>query len=300
MTQKKFMELLTRNLRKYFSPEEYDIQGDLFLKNNDTKRHGIVIRRIGKTVAPTIYIDHFYEDYIKKKCTIEEIAFQIQQILCGFDEKEESCLSFSADFEDCRPNIIYRLISLEKNHEYLSVIPHIPFLNLAILFVVVHELSEEGLESICITRQLQDKWNVSTKELYQIAAANTPRLLPPSISTMAHAIETFFGEETRELLENEKPIPHIYIVSNQYGINGATSLLYENLIQDLADEKQQNFYILPSSIHEILLIPDVTPGALSHLSGMVKEINENHVKEDEILSDQAYYYDRFQKRFLIE
>lgn len=299
MTQKKFMELLTQNLRKYFPKEDYEIQGDIFIKNNDTKRYGIVIRQIGGTMAPTIYMDHFYDDYVKKKCTVEEIALQIRQIMQGFDEKEYTYQSFSADYEDCRPKIIYRLVSLERNREYLSGIPHLPFLNLAIIFVVVHRLSEEGLESICITNELQSKWDVSTKDLYQLAAMNTPRLLQPSISTMAHAIENFFGEEARELLEEEKPIPHIYIVSNQYGINGATSLLYENLIHDLAEQQQQNFYILPSSIHEILLIPDISQGALPHLSQIVKEINEKHVRGDEILSDSAYYYDRIEKKFIM-
>lgn len=299
MTQKKFMELLTQNLIEYFPKEDYEIQGDIFIKNNDTKRYGIVIRQIGGTIAPTIYMDHFYDDYIKKKCTVEEIALQIRQIMQGFDEKEYTYQSFSASYEDCRPKIIYRLVSLERNREYLSGIPHLPFLNLAIIFVVVHRLSEEGLESICITNELQSKWDVSTKDLYRLAAMNTPRLLQPSISTMAHAIENFFGEAARELLEEEKPIPHIYIVSNQYGINGATSLLYENLIHDLAEQKQQNFYILPSSIHEILLIPDISPGALQHLSQIVKEINEKHVRGDEILSDSAYYYDRIEKKFVM-
>lgn len=297
MTQKNFMELLTRKLGEYFPKEKYVIQSDLFIKNNDTKRYGIVIHPIGGTVAPTIYIDHFYDDYMKKKGTIEEIAFQIRQIMQGFEESEDTYQAFSANYEDCRPQIIYRLISREKNQEYLSGIPHVPFLNLAIIFVIVHQLSEEGLESICITNELQNKWEVSTKDLYQIAASNTPRLLPPSISTMAHAIENFFGEAARELLEDEKPIPHLYIISNQYGINGATSLLYEHFIQNLAEEKQQNFYVLPSSIHEILLIPDISQGALPHLSQMVKEINEKHVREDEILSDCAYYYDRIEKRF---
>lgn len=299
MTQKKFMELLTRELRKYFSEEEYEIEGDVFLKINDTKRLGLVIRKIGETIAPTVYIDHFYDDYIKKKCTLEEIASQLWQVVCGFDAREDAYQSFSVELEDCREKIIFRLISQEKNSAYLTHLPHLPFLNLAIIFVVVHQLSDQGLESICITNELQKKWNISTKDLYTLAAENTPRLLPPSMNTMAQTIESFFGEETKEYLESEKPIPHIYIISNKYGINGASTLLYEGFIQHIAEEKEQNFYILPSSIHEILLIPDTVQGILPRLSEMVRDINENHVRTDEILSDQAYYYDRTEKRFLM-
>lgn len=299
MTQKKFMELLTQELRTYFSEEEYEIKDDVFLKINDTKRPGLVIRKIGETVAPTVYIDHFYDDYIKKKCTLEEIASQIRLLVCGFDEREEAYRSFSVELDDCREKIIYRLISQEKNRAYLTHLPHLPFLNLAIIFVIVHQLSDQGLESICITKDLQKKWDISTKDLYTLAAENTPRLFPPSINTMAQTIESIFGEETKEHFENDKMMPHICIISNKYGINGASTLLYEGFIQHIAEEKGQNFYILPSSIHEILMIPDTVKGMLPRLSEMVKNINENHVHTDEILSDQAYYYDRTKKRFFM-
>lgn len=299
MTQKKFMELLIPELRAYFSEEEYEIEGDVFLKTNDTKRWGIIIRKIGEPVAPTVYIDHFYEDYCRKKCTLEEIVSQIQTVVCGFDVREDSYQSFSVELEDCRERIIYRLISKDKNNAYLTQLPHLSFLNLAIIFVIVHRLSDQGLESICITNDLQKKWGLSEKDLYAIAKENTPRLMPPSISTMAQAIESFLGEETRKYIESEKPIPHVYVISNKYGINGATTLLYEGFIQQIAEEDDQNFYILPSSVHEVLLIPDMADGLLPKLSEMVADINENHVQTDEILSDQAYYYDRTRQKFSV-
>ncbi len=299
MTIKHFIELLTQELEHYFPPEDYELRSDQFLKNNDTNRHGIVIKRIRGNIAPTVYVDHFFEDYLKKKNTIEEIACQIQAAIHSFDQKEERYRDFSAEFDDCKPKIIYRLVSREKNTSYLASMPHLPFLNLAIIFLIVHQLSEEGLESVCITNDLQKKWNISTKELYVIAARNTPRLFPPSIDTMEHTIEKIFNSPFDTLVSSGRPISPMYILSNQYGINGAAVLLYENLIQEFAEQEQCNFYILPSSIHEILLIPDISEKSLSYLSQMVREINRKHVKEDEILSDCAYYYDREEKRFLL-
>ena len=143
------------------------------------------------------------------------------------------------------------------------------------------------------------KWNISTKDLFALAAENTPRFLPPDIDTMAHTIETLFGEFANDILESDDMAPHIYILSNQYRINGAATLLYEGLIQELADQMNCNLYVLPSSIHELLLIPDASGKSLEGLSQMVKDINENHVKEEEILSDRAYYYNREEKRFFL-
>lgn len=299
MTKKIFMELLTEELRKHFPPDEYELNGDVFLKNNDTKRHGIVIRRIGGVIAPTVYIDHFYSDYCKKKNTVEEIAFQIYMAIKGFDVQEDQYRTFSADFQTCKEKIIYRLVSKERNETYLAGIPHLPFLDLAVVFLIVHHLSEDGLESICVTNELQKKWNISTKDLFSLAAENTPRILPPDIDTMAHTIETLFGEFANDILESDDMAPHIYILSNHYRINGAATLLYEGLIQELADQMNCNLYVLPSSIHELLLIPDANGKSLEGLSRMVKDINENHVKEEEILSDRAYYYNREEKRFFL-
>lgn len=299
MTKRTFMELLTQELTRYFSPEDYTIYGDVFVKNNDTKRHGIVIKRIEGKIAPTVYIDHLYDDYSNKKSTLEEIALQIQAVVRGFDEYEDKYRSFSAEFDDCRSKIVYRLVSSKKNRAFLSGIPHLPFLNLAIIFSIVHQLSEEGLESVCITNELQKKWNISTRDLYLLAAENTPKLLPANIDTMAHALDSFRGDLYKKLDESDKPIPHIYIVSNDYGINGAAVLLYENLVQKIAEKEQRNLYIVPSSIHEILIIPENDSNSLSHLSEMINEVNHNHVREDEILSDRAYYYDREEKKFIL-
>lgn len=300
MTKKVFMELLIKELEKHFPTSEYELKSDTFLKNNDTMRYGIIVRRMGGNIAPTVYIDHFYEDYCNKKNTIDEIAYQIYLALIGVDEQENSYYTVSVDFENCKEKIIYKLISKEKNAVYLSGIPHLPFLDMAIIFLIVHRLSDEGMESICITNELQEKWNVSTKELFELSKKNTPAFLPPIIDTMAHTIESFFGSMGKEILESDKMVPSIYILSNQYRINGATTLLYENLIQKLAEELKSNLYILPSSIHEILLLPDDSEKSLDCLSNMVKDINENHVREEEILSDHAYYYNRVEKRFFLQ
>lgn len=299
MTKRTFMKLLTQELTKYFPPEAYTIHSDVFVKNNDTRRHGIIIRRIEGKVAPTVYIDSLYDDYSNKKCTLEETALQIQAVVRGIDQYEGRYGSFSAELEDCRSKIIYRLVSQEKNEAYLSGIPHLPFLNLAIIFSVVHQLSEEGLESVCITNELQKKWGISTRDLYLLAAENTARILPANIDTMAHMLEAYREDLCRKLEESDHLIPHIYIVSNDYGINGAAVLLYENLIQSIAEKEKHNLFIVPSSIHEILIIPDHGTNSLSHLSEMIQEVNKKHVREDEILSDRAYYYDREEKKFIL-
>ena len=87
-------------------------------------------------------------------------------------------------------------------------------------------------------------------------------------------------------------------MTNKYQINGASVLLYNGLLDGLAEKLGTDLYVIPSSIHELIIMPAEDGSlSLSKLSDMVKEINENHVKEEEILSDCAYYYDHKQKSF---
>ena len=296
MTKEQFVTQLTQHLYPFFPEEEYTIRNDVFTKNNSTRHHGIVIQRKGEDVAPTIYVDNFYEDHLHKKITIKEIAERIRQVMNGFAMQVDRYQNFSVKWPDCRDKIIYRLISKERNEDRLAKIPHIPFLNLAIVFYIVYNISEQGLESICITEELRENWNVSTKELLQLAKKNTPLMFPSKIETMESALCNYLG--CQHILPEDEDVPMMYIFTNEMGINGATVMIYEDLIENFAEEQQSDLYVLPSSIHEILVVPDSGGRPLSELSDMVKDINREHVLEEEILSDCAYYYDRSEKRII--
>lgn len=246
MTKEQFVTQLIHHLEGIFPQEEYRIRSDIFVKNNSTKRYGLIIQKRTEQVHPTIYVDDFFEDYLHKKITLSEISERIQQIMKGVSEQVERYSKFSIEWPDCQSKVTYRLISMERNKELLSCIPHIPFLNLAIVFSLVYQVSEQGLESICITQELQDKWKVSTKELFQQSEKNTIRLFEPHIETMENVLYNYLGYKPCI----EEQIPSIYIFSNKMGINGATVLIYKDLIHNFAKKMQSNLYIIPSSIHE--------------------------------------------------
>ena len=63
MTKQNFMEQLIEELYRYFSPEQYQLEGSVLLKNNDTKRYAILLKKIEGTVSPTIYLDNFYSEF---------------------------------------------------------------------------------------------------------------------------------------------------------------------------------------------------------------------------------------------
>lgn len=300
MTKQDFMEQLIEELYRYFSPEQYQLEGSVLLKNNDTKRYAILLKKIEGTVSPTIYLDNFYSEFEHGRTTISETASHIYEQMHDFEDKIEAYQEFSAELSDCSNKKTYRLVSKERNKQFLESVPHLPFLNMAVVFYIIHHVSKEGMESICVTNELAGKWGLSAKSLYIIAEKNTPILLPPVIDTMEHTLELLMGEINCAIEpagDSNKPIP-MHIMTNKYQINGASVLLYHGLLDGLAEKLGTDLYVIPSSIHELIIMPAEDGSlSLSKLSDMVKEINENHVKEEEILSDCAYYYDHKEKSF---
>lgn len=228
MTKQDFMEQLIEELYRYFSPEQYQLEGSVLLKNNDTKRYAILLKKIEGTVSPTIYLDNFYSEFEHGRTTISETASHIYEQMHDFEDKIEAYQEFSVELSDCSNKITYRLVSKERNKQFLESVPHLPFLNMAVVFYIIHHVSKEGMESICVTNELAGKWGLSAKSLYIIAEKNTPILLPPVIDTMEHTLELLMGEINCAIEpagDSNKPIP-MHIMTNKYQINGASVLLY--------------------------------------------------------------------------
>ena len=160
-------------------------------------------------------------------------------------------------------------------------------------FYIIHHVSKEGMESICVTNELAGKWGLSAKSLYIIAEKNTPILLPPIIDTMEHTLELLMGEincAIEPAKDSNKPIP-MHIMTNKYQINGASVLLYHGLLDGLAEKLGTDLYVIPSSIHEVILVPE-SGTEDTNLNDMVAEVNHTQVDPKEVLADHVYYYDR--------
>lgn len=279
-------------------------------KNNGVKMEGLVIREKGERVAPTIYLNCFYERFLQGM-EIEDVIKEIYTIYKSCKNHPLEDAEFFSDYEQVKKRVVYKLIHKERNRKLLEDVPYIPYLDLAIVFYCIVFRQEYGNATILIHKEHIKMWNVTVEELYEQASRNTPVLLPYFIKS----IEEIMGEQFEEKLPKEgkeyvrkamdavKPASgqiSMYVLSNQEKLYGAASILYPNLLKNFAIACGRDFYILPSSVHEVILVPEYDSRDLEGMSEMVKEINELEVAEEEILSDHAYYYDKEEERILLE
>ena len=88
----------------------------------------------------------------------------------------------------------------------------------------------------------------------------------------------------------------MYILTNTEKLHGAACILYQQLLEEFAKKVNDNLYILPSSVHEIIMIPASFAGKASELRQMVEEINATQVEEEEVLSDSVYFFNRLTRK----
>lgn len=261
----------------------YEVSTTTVLKNNDTRLTGIIIKESGTNIFPTIYLDDLAEAYQDGY----PLDYCIDKILQLYEEHKCTASFDTSDFlnsSSIKKRIYFTLVNTNKNRERLLSIPHMEIMDLSIIFKVLVNSDQLGTASVTVCDSLLESWNITTKELYSIALANTERLFPSQILNICEILEKT-GVPTPSGLH----IP-MYVLSNINRLNGASCILYENVLKNFSRKICSSLYILPSSTHEVILLPANDSPVEKDLVEMVKEVNATEVREDEILSDNVYFY----------
>lgn len=289
------------------SPENIEVQLIDVPKNNGVRHDAFIFYEDQVQLPPTIYVQQYYQEF----CRGKDLSSLAKNILDHLERLKKETpykdfLSNNNSFEQVRDRIIYRLVNFEKNKEALQSKPHIRFLDLAITFYCMVKKSSAGVASFSIKNELMELWQVDTSTLYLAALDNMPRLFPPRIRPISDVLKRLFEgmvwDDTSFIeaspddplslkIDHDMALVPMYVMTCEGGINGSGTILYPNILKIFGEKIGKNLLILPSSVHEVLLIPD-SPQSLSltDLSNMVCEINRSQVLPEEILSDHAYRY----------
>lgn len=260
------------------------------VKNNGVKLTGLIIISPNTNVSPTIYLEEYYADMPQK--SFSQIADEIWQIYTGNRLMKEVNLTGFTEWNTAQERIVPKLISYEMNQELLKMVPYDSFLNLAVVFYYIVDVSGEGTATILINNYHLQMWGIRVDVIKERAYRNYHKFYLPIIKNMTDMIKEILGEVPDEMRfsMDSLEIP-MYVVTNQLKFNGATIMLFPEELEKLADKWQCNLYIMPSSIHEIIVLPEFG-GDSESLKSMVCEVNQTCVEREELLSNSVYFYSR--------
>ena len=289
---------------KDFLPESFSdakVSLQVILKNNNLSLTGLIIRKLNNNIAPTLYLENFFERYengTEMYVLLKEIAdtYMAHDVDTPFD------LTAITEFSNCSAHIMPRLINREQNSNMLEQRPYTVFLDIAVVYCIELNNFNTGNASIPISNTLIELWNVSVDELHQLALSN--------LANQQHIIFHSMSEILKEMMfpkllneyngDAEKANQHLsemipdddlmYVLSNQSKVYGATAILDNTTLSNISKQLDNDYYILPSSIHETIIVPYSECIETAQLKIMVEEVNNTEVAPDEILSDTVYIY----------
>lgn len=294
MEYKEFVEYIKMNAG-YIAGEGGNITINHVIKNNGCEMDGLVIMEKGKDIAPTIYLDSFYELYTNGE-NIKNIIRQIEVIY----EQNKNNVTFDVNilkhFDTIKDKIVYKVVNYRSNEKLLEQVPHKRILDLAVVFYCLLGNEYGRSATALIYNNNLKNWNVTIDDVYKAALKNTPDLLHSKISSMAALFEKCGVNVDGEEVDLKDYVPSdMYVLTNESKLNGAACILYENVLYDFAQKLGADLYILPSSVHEVILLPKLSMFEKDELVNMVKEVNTEGVAADEVLSDHVYEYNRTER-----
>ena len=294
MEYKEFVEYIKMNAG-YIAGEGGNITINHVIKNNGCEMDGLVIMEKGKDIAPTIYLDSFYELYTNGE-NIKNIIRQIELIY----EQNKNNVTFDVNilkhFDTIKDKIVYKVVNYRSNEKLLEQVPHKRILDLAVVFYCLLDNEYGRSATALIYNNNLKNWNVTIDDVYKAALKNTPDLLHSKISSMAALFEKCGVNVDGEEVDLKDYVPSdMYVLTNESKLNGAACILYENVLYDFAQKLGADLYILPSSVHEVILLPKLSMFEKDELVNMVKEVNTEGVAADEVISDHVYEYNRTER-----
>ena len=257
-------------------------------KNNRTKKDAIAFSDKENNLQPLIYMDSIYSQY----CAGAELS-----VCVGFAvEVYRSAMEIDMDtaykeWKDVRGKIEMTVINKAWNEDAMSGVPHMDFLDLVLYCRIIIDKNKNGVVSMIVQKHMLKEWEISEEELWEAAFSNL-KTEEFEIKDVNEVLRFIFPEGDLTGLPNKNKFESaLYVLTNKYQNRGAIGMLRTDLLEKFAEWSDCDLYILPSSIHEVLLLRDDEIPA-DELKRVVRSVNRGVVDEMDRLSDEVYYYQR--------
>ncbi len=197
------------------------------------------------------------------------------------------------DYANMKSTLAMEVVSAERNADLLQTVPHKDMEDMAVVYRFVLGDTAAGTGTILVTNQMLDNYGITAEQLHEDAMHNAPEIRPLVIEGMGQVLARQMGVDDLEMLGLNIPPEQeqMFVATVEGNVHGAGVIAYEDFMDKAAERVDGSFYILPSSVHELLIIPDNGKFDLRSLENMVKEVNATTVDPIDQLTDSVYHYD---------
>ena len=294
-------ELFISNIRTELEAEglKVNLEERTVNKLNDSYE-SLSITPEGEKIGINIKLDNYEKIYNSGKSMDEVVDDAVNVIINALQNQPSFDVESFTDYSQMKNTLIMEVVSTETNKEMLETVPHDEIEDMSVVYrFLVNKDEKEGSATILITNEHLKALGVTPEQLHADALENAPLIKPAEIRGMTEVLLDMMGADSvsdlgLEELEEEK----MYVAGVHDNIHGASVIAYQNFM-DQASERigGGDFFILPSSIHEVLIVPDNGEMDFEELENMVREVNATQVSPQDKLTDNVYHYDATRKVF---
>ena len=286
MKKEQFYEEMKKALMA-LKPEEMEITFVRVDKQNRMGLHGCTLSMPDAAAAPTFYLEDLYEAY-RNGTAVKDIA---EGVIHFSKENNRTIIPNGidvVDYENARKHLGLMIIGAKENREYLETLVHEVIEDLALLPII---FIDDHLTTGCIKikNEFLEIWGVTGQEVLEEAKLNSARVMPPTFKLMSDIFKENAVLDLDDLCVSEEA--ELFVVSNSYFMCGASVAFYPGLLESIGKRLGTDFYILPSSINELILLRDLGQNPLELLQ-IVKTVNRTQLQPEEVLADAVYYFSR--------
>ena len=298
MEYKDFLEEVKNNIKDYLPDSFKDATVDIqkVKKNNGVELNGLTVRKTGQKISPVLYLDQHYRNLQQGLTNIQDICKNVAE---GITQNQRSFdVNDILDPEKIKDRVTFSVIGAKNNISMLQDMPHRIKDDMAMVYRIIVNQENQEVGSVKISDQLAESLNLNEKDLYNMAMENTPKLFPAQFQSMFDVLKKMMPEMA-EMMEPNIFEDSMYVLSNEQNIDGASALFYPGVQEEIYKHMGKEYYVLPSSIHETMIVPKNASMNATELKNMVMELNGTKVSPDEVLTDSVYEYDARSKTLTI-
>ena len=251
-------------------------------------------------IGVTLNIDNFYKAFENGADMSEVVSKATEVAINGMENTPQLDVASLTDYDQMKDKLVMEVVSAEANAEMLENVPHQNMEDMAVVYRFVINSDETGRASILATNDMINAMGVTPEQLHADALENAPQIRPAQITGMSEVIAEMMGRDQAEMMGIVPVDPkdeQMFVATVSDKVMGAGVLAYQDFMDQAADRLGVSFYILPSSRHEVLLVPDNGQMSLGDLESMVREVNATQVAPEDKLTDSVYHYDAEAKIF---
>lgn len=287
--QEKITDYLPEKIRSACTVEVVEV-----MKNNDTIYKGLTFNRGDGVPCPTFYIDGAYEQYCAGD-TPDQIMRELAEAVEQSWDMSLPIVDMNLEYDSIKDKLAFQMVDAYENRERLKTCVHTKMGNDLAMIFYIEMTQDDGFMRAVITNDMADDFGYDVEQLKTDAKANMEKMHPAILLSLpSMMMELKQAGYSMNLLDEPDVMleERMYVLTNDRSIYGASAIMYEGITEKIGNMVRGNYYVIPSSTQEVMIVPVKRAPDARELMEVLKSANETVVSKDEFLSNRLFMYDR--------